>query len=448
MTAFTKLVSVGIIASICIVALLRKPAQARTTQVLCVNPNGDSGCVSTISAAVALITAKKVQINVTSGSYSDTVAINTSANPSKLTLSIIGSGADFVTVTGQGSSVFTVGPKATVTLMGMTIARGSGQPIPSGSSAGGGVFASNSKLTITQCTIDENQADLGAGIYAFNTTLNITSSAVIDGNTSSATSSEGGSIYFGAGKASKLTINDAIIGGSSASNGGGIMLSGSGKAKPSAVISNTTIYANSATASGAGVLVQNAKLTMINSTLSGNSSSGQGGGLMSTADASVVLNNVTISANNATGSGGGIEIDSSNKKFTFSNTIIAGNTAANAPDCSASSSKPASSNDYNLVGDATGCAIIGRTSHNQTGDSSNPLDPLLAPLADNGGGPAPDYAPQTQALMIGSPALGTGNPAIPNGRNGHCELTDETGLLGSETRTKGDCDIGAYQLPD
>lgn len=424
-------------------------ANAHPTQILQVNPDGTGGSFSTISAAVAAITETYAQISVASGSYSDTVAINTGAKPKKLTLSIIGSGADFVTVTGQGSSVFSIGPKATVTLMGMTIARGSGQALPSGSStAGGGVFASGGTLTITQCTIDENQADLGAGIYAFNTNLNITSSAVIDGSASSTASSAGGSIYFGASKASKLTISDAIIGGSSAYNGGGVMIIGSGAAKPSASISDATIYANSATLDGAGVLVQNAKLTIINSTISGNSSSDQGGGLMTTAGANVTLNNVTISDNSAASSGGGIDIDPSNKKFIFSNTIIADNTAASAPDCSASSSKPATSSDYNLIGDATGCALTGKTSHNQSGDGSNPLNPLLAPLADNGGGPAPDYAPQTQALTTGSPALGTGNPATPNGRNSHCEPTDETGLLGPEARLKGDCDIGAYQLPD
>ncbi len=90
--------------------------QASTTQMLCVDPSGN-GCATTIGAAVAMITEKNAQILVSSGAYTDAVAINTGPKPSKLTLAIIGSGADFATVNGSGSSVFSIGSKATVTLM-------------------------------------------------------------------------------------------------------------------------------------------------------------------------------------------------------------------------------------------------------------------------------------------------------------------------------------------
>ena len=57
-------------------------------------------------------------------------------------------------------------------------------------------------------------------------------------------------------------------------------------------------------------------------------------------------------------------------------------------------------------------------------------DPLLLPLADNGG--------STHTM-----ALGDGSPAIDAGDDAACEATDQRGL----SRPQGThCDIGAYEL--
>jgi len=97
------------------------------------------------------------------------------------------------------------------------------------------------------------------------------------------------------------------------------------------------------------------------------------------------------------------------------------------------------SKDYNVVLD-TKCTFSGQTTHDIVGQ-----DPMLVPLADNGGTPAPLTPPQTRAPM-GRLILSAGNPATPNGKGGHCEPGDETGLPGHE-RVVGRCDIGAYQTP-
>ena len=55
---------------------------------------------------------------------------------------------------------------------------------------------------------------------------------------------------------------------------------------------------------------------------------------------------------------------------------------------------PLVSGGYNLIGDTTGCSIVGDTSTNITD-----VDPKLGPLADNGG-PTPTHRP-----LIGSPAI-------------------------------------------
>jgi hypothetical protein len=93
---------------------------------------------------------------------------------------------------------------------------------------------------------------------------------------------------------------------------------------------------------------------------------------------------------------------------------------------------PITSDDYNFIGDPAGCTLSNKTAHNLNGD------PMLGLLKNNGG------ATDTQALLHGSPALGAGNPGIPNGKSGHCAASDQIGTACS----KGDCDIGAYQLPD
>ena len=59
---------------------------------------------------------------------------------------------------------------------------------------------------------------------------------------------------------------------------------------------------------------------------------------------------------------------------------------------------------YNLIGQTDGST--GWRSTDLTGTSAEPLDPLLGPLQDNGG------PTQTQAPLVGSPAIGPGDPSL------------------------------------
>jgi cysteine-rich repeat protein len=84
---------------------------------------------------------------------------------------------------------------------------------------------------------------------------------------------------------------------------------------------------------------------------------------------------------------------------------------------------------YNIIKNASSCTITGDTTGNQIG-----VDPLLGPLADNGG--------PTRTRRPGSPAIEAGNPAPPGSGNGACEATDQRGVvrpIGSR------CDIGAVE---
>jgi fibronectin-binding autotransporter adhesin len=411
-------------------------------QMLCVNTGGTLGCAKTISGAVAMITAKNVAIAVAAGTYDDQVSINTGSSPKPLTLTITGtSGAASTIVNGNAAgAVFTIGSKAKVTLTGLTVTNGTGGPAQ-GTTGGGGILANGATLTLSECMVDGNQAALGSGIYAGDTNLTIANSS-ITANVGQGNFSQGGGIYFNSAKTHKLSVIGSTIDGNSAASGGGVSLVGGTSTiiRLSATVSNSTISNNvspttpNVSGSGAGLQIQFAKLTMTNSTFSGNNATGiaSSAGAIGTFVAEVFLNDVTIAHNSAGSIGGGINANVNDPKFVISNTIIADNQATAAADCEAGTDKPITSLDYNFIGDPSTCALKGKTAHNLSGD------PMLGPLQNNGG------TTETQALLAGSTALGAGNPGPTNGKGGHCTRLDQIGTK----RTKGDCDMGAYQFPD
>ena len=146
----------------------------------------------------------------------------------------------------------------------------------------------------------------------------------------------------------------------------------------------------------------------------------------------MTLTNCTVSTNTANKAGGIVNSGALAKAVTLGNTIIAGNTltdpAGSGPD---------------VIGEFTslGHNLIGNTAGSSGWVSSDLVNknPLLAPLANNGG------PTLTMALMAGSPALGAGdvalltNPPFP----GPPPFTDQRGL--PRTRN-GTVDIGAYEL--
>src|SRR5206468_1346634 len=81
-------------------------------------------------------------------------------------VTILGPGPATLAVDGGGvSRVFHIIPAVTVSISGLTIANGAATGVfPTG--AGGGIFNDHSTLTVTNCTVSNNSADLfGGGIY-------------------------------------------------------------------------------------------------------------------------------------------------------------------------------------------------------------------------------------------------------------------------------------------
>ncbi|MEX0745410.1 MAG: flexitail domain-containing putative surface protein, partial [Phycisphaeraceae bacterium] len=165
-------------------------------------------------------------------------------------------------------------------------------------------------------------------------------------------------------------------------------------------------------------------LDLENTTVSGNQAT-QGGGMLDhkTQDglnAGTTAKSSTIAANTASSKGGGIlsfHTASGDGYVDLENTIVADNTLNGSPsDCDG----PITSQGHNVNSDES-CGLAGG------GDISS-ADPLLGPLADNGG------PTETHYLLPGSPAIDVG-VCPPN--------TDQRGI----PRPQGaGCDIGAIEL--
>ncbi len=142
----------------------------------------------------------------------------------------------------------------------------------------------------------------------------------------------------------------------------------------------------------------------MNSTVSGNSSSGtnqggRGGGYYSAGDGTDVIVNDTFSNNSCTGpgnQGGGIYTDG---HTNVKNTIVAGNRATAAPDVDGAFA----SQGFNLIGIGDGSTgFINGTNGDQVGTAAAAINPKLGLLANNGGPTA------TMMLLAGSLAINMG----------------------------------------
>jgi CSLREA domain-containing protein len=236
-----------------------------------------------------------------------------------------------------------------------------------------------------------------------------------------------------------LTLTNSTLSGNSAfghppvpvSEGGGSRGLGGGIANTGTLtLHNCTLRDNSATDGwpGAGGGIYNDHIaTLTNSTLSGNSA-GEGGGIYNAGDASTLtLTNCTLTGNSASsglGYGGGIAAYGST---TLSNTIVAN--SASGGDCAG-----AGINDdgHNLIEDATSsCGLTNGVNGNIVG-----VDPLLGPLANNGG------PTQTIALLLGSQVINAGDSAVCT--NPPVNGVDQRGYARPGSGHT-QCSIGAYE---
>jgi CSLREA domain-containing protein len=200
----------------------------------------------------------------------------------------------------------------------------------------------------------------------------------------------------GISNAGKLELSDVAI---KESRGAGIY-------NTAGLLANRTLIYNN---SNGGIRLTGTSngVNISNTTVTGNSSPDNGGGI-NTASADLTLNNVTISDNTAvTGSGGGLYYSGQTSAINIRNTIIARNNSLTGPDISANAGVNFVSGGNNLIGKNAGSnGFVNGTKNDKVGTLTAAVNPLLGPLQNNGG------QTDTRALDLTSPAKNAGNMCI------------------------------------
>ncbi|QDV35062.1 choice-of-anchor Q domain-containing protein [Tautonia plasticadhaerens] len=348
-----------------------------------------------------------------------------------------GPGASALTLTGAPSARdlrgVTVAGGAEVRISGLTIS-GVGPGLPG---SGGGIRNSGT-LTLSGVSITGNVA-LGGGGISNEGVLTLIDSTV-SGNTAEGFGSTGGS-GGGISNSGTLTVINSTIAGNVARPGtiaqgfgGGISNGGTATIVDSLIAENGS--SDLIGVVGGGV-ANSGTLLVSGSTLSGNSGD-DGGGISIGPGATATFINSTISGNHARRSGGGV---SNAGTLTATSSTFAGNSGDGGAVSNAGMLRLATS----IFADPDGDTLVNAggsvrsEGHNlfsdDPGTTLDPTDlintdPLLGPLADNGG-PTP-----THALRPGSPAV---DAAVPTAG----VTTDQRGV----PRPQGTApDIGAFEL--
>ena len=203
-------------------------------------------------------------------------------------LTIQGPGAGQLAVSGNhpvggngGSRVFEVAATAQVTLSGVTIRNGDGAGNVVGYDGDGGGILNRGTLTVSNCTVSDNQAfNDGGGIYNIGT-LTVNGCTVSDNAALGTASGLGGGLGGGIYNAGTLNVSGCTLSSSSpatgtaqhALDGGGIYNVGT------ATVSKSTLAVNGALGGYGGGIYNVGTLTVSSCTLSGDIATYGGGGI-------------------------------------------------------------------------------------------------------------------------------------------------------------------------
>ncbi|MBL8131794.1 MAG: hypothetical protein JNL42_08040 [Anaerolineae bacterium] len=320
-------------------------------------------------------TASDETINLTDSTYTLTTAYAGSSGLPPIvnngSLTINGGGATITRSAAGGTPDFrimTVDVGATMLMTSLTISNGYAN--------GGSGIRSSGTLTIQDSTIANNSSDFTSntvgGIWNLGT-LTLTR-VVVDGN--------GGEVG-GLRNNGTATIDYSTFSNNTAADGGGI-----GNFLFAALtLDNSTITDNAATNGGGIANWFSAVMTITNSTISGNSSVITGD--LHNEDSGV------LTVNNSTVNGG---LSTFSATTNLNNTIVAGGLFPLGVSCFRSTGTVSAQSSLFELGGTT--CVNGVSVGNVSGD------PLLSPLADNGG------TTLTHALLTGSPAIDAGSSAL------------------------------------
>jgi hypothetical protein len=399
----------GLIAAVAALAA----ASAQATALLVSNTN-DSGAGSLRQAVADNNTAGRGNTIIFSNVVTGSITLSGGEMLISGNVTILGPGPGSLAVNGNAASrVFHITNTAIAAISGLTITNGA----VSGSfpgNAGGGIWNDHSTLTLSNCTITGNYGGNGPGGGIYN-----------DGSSGSATLS---------------IIASTISGNSTVGSGGGIYNDSYAGSTTLSVI-GSTVSTNTAAGSGnvGGAIFNDgnfggATLSISNSTFSGNTANLEGGaiydgGVSGIFPTVLTVRACTFSSNSASGGGGAIFNNGASTFVTFGDTILKAGASGGTI---VKNGGFFTSDGYNLSSDNGGGLLSKATDQLNT-------DPLLGPLADNGG------PVLTHALLPGSPAIDKGNSfGLTSDQRGaprpfdFASVTNATGGDGS--------DIGAFEL--
>ncbi len=316
-------------------------------------------------------------------------------------LALIGAGAGVTVIdaTGLGDRVLHVKPSGVdlnVEIRGLTLRGGSA----SSGSGGGGLFIegssgpplANPTTLVEDCVIEWNTATGAGGGVALDHPTGGTTTLSRDVIRSNLAFGAGGLDANGAG----VNVVDSTV-EDNQSIGSGLLSAGGIADRKRLTLRGSSITANVASDGPGGIGASNDVLSIGNSTVSGNTTNGSGGGIAVGDAAAGAVADVLFSTvvGNQAARGGGIDVGSATAPgdATLSANIVASNTAAIDPD--AHGSLTSHGDNVIGIGGASGAFIAS----DLVGSYGSPIDPKLAPLAAN------DGLTLTHALLAGSPAL-------------------------------------------
>ena len=348
----------------------------------------------------ASLAGQTIQLTLGELSIKDSLTIN-GLGQSMLTIDASGNDPTSSTDNGDGSRIFNIDDGNGLNLLDVSI---NGLTLLGGDITGigsGGAILNSEALVLSDSTIKENSAFQGGGI--FNAAVGST------------------------------TVVRSTIASNRAANGAGIYSVG-----VSMNIDSSTISGNVAVGQGGALYSRSQALNVTNSTLSGNTAN-VGGAIYTKAqtDGTTQIRHSTITSNRAL-SAGGINFGSTTNIPQLDHTIVAANTRLTTQPDDIVGAVAAR---FSIIG-TNFTATITNNGGNQIGTQVAPINPLLGPLADNGG------PTLTHALLLSSPAIDAGDPAFVVGVSG--PTYDQRGVpfdrADNGKGTGAQIDIGAYEV--
>ena len=299
-------------------------------------------------------------------------------------------------------------------------------------------------------TISGNGASRIFNVGDFIGTFVLSDLALVDGSATGGGNAGGGGAIFKSGPSSGLILERCLVSDNAAETfGGAIVVQGGGVSIRDSAIVNNLANGN---ASGGGGISNQGDMTILNTTISGNSAPNAttdgGGGILNAGTLTLLNSTVTGNRINASIGGGGIDAAGTE---TIRHSIVAGNFEGVASDPSDVEGGTIDTAFHVLIGDAgTAGGIVHGTSGNLVGDAgagtiaiASVLDPVLGVK----GGVLPVHS-----LVAGSPAVDAGDPAFDGSTFTPALDFDQRGagfvrvVKGSSSSAAAIVDLGAFEL--